>query len=89
VTDIGWMYVTFVVPIPRSERGTYEPGYPCQAVQVHSLRHYPRPPFAITPAFKKAFVQALREFGLKKVVDQDITKPPIRLLTAIQEELAA
>jgi len=89
VSDIHWMYVTFIVRVPRSERGIYDPTYPYQAVQVHPLRHYPRPPFAITPAFKKAFDQALREFGLKKVVDQDITKPPIRLLTAIQEELVA
>lgn len=89
VSEIHWMYVTFVIRVPRSERGIYDPTYPCQAVQVHSLRHYPRPPFALSPAFKRTFAQALAQYGLRRLVDEDISNPPARLLKAIIAALQA
>lgn len=87
ISNIEWMYVDFRVKVSRSDKRAYSHGYPYQAVQVWTPKHYPAPPFVASGGFKRAFRRALREYGLRKVTDRDVTKPPASLIERIFEEI--
>ena len=85
ITDNGlrgleWMYVDFVVSVGRTERDSYEREYPYQAVQVHRLRFYPKPPFDITREFRSAFKKAAKRYGIEKIQSSSKLKPKVELL---------
>jgi hypothetical protein len=48
-----WMFVDFVVPFGRPETD------PFQAIQVHPIQSYERPPFRLTAEFSKALREAV------------------------------
>ncbi len=87
ISDIEWMYVDFCVKVSRSDKRAYSYGYPYQAVQVWTPKHYPAPPFVASGEFKRAFRRALRAYGLRKLTDLDVTKPPAFLLEHIYERI--
>ncbi|MBV5274344.1 MAG: phospholipase D family protein [Lamprocystis purpurea] len=82
VKIIAWMFIDFVVPVSPSDEAAFSKEYPFQAIQVHSLKHCPRPPFKITPAFRKAFARAVREHGLEDLAECSTRSlvPPTELL---------
>jgi hypothetical protein len=80
---VRWMSVDYIVRVPRSEKKAYCSGYPYQAVQVWSLRHYPEPPFRVEPRFRSAFKKALREFGPDEIKERDMVKPTNKLIDLI------
>jgi len=86
-TPIGvrWMSVDYVVRVPKSDKKAYSTGYPFQAVQVWSPRHYPEPPFRVEPRFRNAFKKAVREFGADKIWEQDVVRPSKSLMTLIYD----
>jgi hypothetical protein len=75
------------VKVSRSDKRAYSPGYPYQAVQVWTPKYCPAPPFVASGEFKRAFRRALRAYGLHKVTDRDVTKPPASLVERIYEEI--
>jgi hypothetical protein len=77
------MYVHFIVKVGRSDNHAYAYGYPYQAVQVWTAKHYPALPFAASADFKRAFKAAVKAFGLRKLIDRDITTPPRSLIELI------
>jgi hypothetical protein len=82
VGGCSWMFVDFVVKVPRSEPG-HSPQYPYHAVQVHRRPYYPDPPFVVTPQFSTAFRKAVERYGLDRLQAMVRLKPPTRLLRLI------
>jgi hypothetical protein len=64
---VEWMRVDFVVPIGRHERA-WDKDYPFQAIQVKRTSRYGRPPFPLTPQFRKAFSAAVFKLKGKSLV---------------------
>ena len=89
ISNIEWMYVYFRVKVSRSDKRAYSYGYPYQAVQVSTPKYCPPPPFVASGEFKRAFRRALRAYGLRKLTDRDVTKPPARLVDLIYREIGA
>ena len=87
ISNIEWMYVDFRVKVSRSDKRAYSYGYPYQAVQVWTPKHYPAPPFVASGEFRRAFRRALRKYGLSKVTGLDVTKPPPSLVQLIYREI--
>lgn len=83
---MSWMYVDFVARIGPKEN-LFSKDFPCQAIQVWSLRQYPPPPFALTKAFRNAFRTAVRRYGVKRLRRFRWTRPPVRLLDLIAREM--
>lgn len=82
-----WMFVDFVVKVGGEDKKAYEPGFPYQAIQVWTPRHYPPPPFEITPDFRKAFCAACLSYGLKRLQKLRTTRPPEELLRITVEKM--
>ena len=80
IVKIEWMYINFVVAMTRSEKA-FDPDYPFQAIQVHSLSKYSAPPFELTQRFKKAFVNLALEYGIKKIMNQQDLNPNSKFLS--------
>jgi len=87
ISKIEWIHVDFCVKVSRSDKRAYSLGYPYQAVQVWTAKHYPAPPFVASGEFNRAFKRALRAYGLRKITDRDVTKPPPPLVELIYEEI--
>jgi hypothetical protein len=87
--DAYWLYVDFVIAVSRSDKAAYDKDYPFQAVQVNSARHYPRPPFKMDRAFKRAFMGAIKRYGAEKIADLASLVPPMELLNFIAENMRA
>jgi hypothetical protein len=81
-----WMFVDFVVKVGRRDKRAYCAAYPYQAVQVWPPRHYPTPPFVITPAFSAALRAASFKYGVERIKNGRSTNPAERLLKMIAQE---
>jgi len=55
-----WMYVDFVRKVTPSDKRAYERDYPYQAVQVHTARYYPSPPFTLDSPARAAIAAAVK-----------------------------
>ncbi|MBV9301739.1 MAG: phospholipase D family protein [Acidobacteriaceae bacterium] len=62
----SWMYVDFVVKVPRSDKRAFYPSYPYQAAQVHPSSLYPAPPFRLDSQARKVIAAAVKGFGRKQ-----------------------
>jgi hypothetical protein len=82
-----WFYAQFVTPVSKRDPA-FHPGYPSQAVQVQSSSKCPRPPFAITPGFRKAFASAVHECGLTAIQAAESLIPPDKLLDVIAARMS-
>jgi hypothetical protein len=82
-SGLRWLSVDYVVRVPKSDKKAYCAGYPYQAVQVWSPRHYPETPFRIEPRFRSAFRKAVKEFGADEIRDKDMVKPSKKLIDLI------
>lgn len=75
-----WMKVDFVASFEKKR------AYKFQAIQVHPTSSYERPPFRLTPQFKKAFKVAIAKLGDARVVKKSMLASDA-LLQAIAEEM--
>jgi hypothetical protein len=82
---IKWLYVDYCIRVPKSERRSYDPVYPYQAVQVASAGKYPVPPFQIDKRFREALVRTVREVGAEKIKNWKSVKPSQNFLGAIHK----
>ncbi len=82
-----WIYVDFMVRVPRNEKNAYFEDYPYQAVQVATPRHYPSPPFAITKAFRRALREASISFGINRLENLRSVVAPGKFLKLIWSSL--
>lgn len=82
-----WMFVDFVVEIERKDKEAYYVGYPYQAIQVWTRRHYPLPPFVVTTPFRAALRSACLKYGIERIKKLGSTRPPLRLLQMIANEM--
>ncbi|WP_295458176.1 phospholipase D family protein [uncultured Thiodictyon sp.] len=91
LTEFGWLFVDFVVPVSPDDENVYDGDSPFQAVQVHPLEQCGRPPFEITQGFRRAFTQAVKGYGAKKLWQQDRESlvPPEELLKLIRQLIPA
>jgi len=80
------MYVDFVDKLDEKDEDALA-GYPFQAAQVQSKKHYHAPPFRIDTAFRKAFLAAYKKFGRKRLELNSCNFPP-KFRTMIALELA-
>ncbi|WP_336488393.1 hypothetical protein [Methylobacterium nigriterrae] len=73
---LNWMHVDFVVGVDYSDLA-FDENYPYQAVQANPLASYAsRPPFAIDPAFRKAFARALKLKNEHEKIERRIALTP-------------
>lgn len=80
--EIKWMWPDFIVQIPISDKV----GDRYQAIQLYPNTKYPQPPFAVSKKdFKKAFSEACKEFGIKKIKGIIDTTPPDKLIKLIKK----
>ena len=86
VSGLEWIYVDYVVPMVPGDPAYSHRNYRFQAFQVHTMKAYPRPPFDLDPAFKRAFKRASRSFGLDRIVAAKRMQPPIELIRAVLSE---
>lgn len=84
--NLKWMSVDFIAKISSKER-IYDRYFPYQAIQAWPLRHYSRPPFAITKEFRTAFNVAVREYGIDRLRALLTTRPPKPLLAIIAKKM--
>jgi hypothetical protein len=82
-----WMFVDFVVKVGRRDKKAYYADYPYQAIQVWTAKHYPSPPFVVTPAFRTALRAASLKLGVERIKKGRSTHPPLKLLKMIAEEM--
>jgi hypothetical protein len=85
LTRVRWMAVDYMVHVPKSDRKAYCYGYPYQAVQVWSMRHYSEPPFRIDRQFRSALSKAIRQFGLDELKESGMVKPSQKLVNLIYD----
>jgi hypothetical protein len=83
--NIQWLYVDDFIHVPKLDKGSYDPSYPYQAVQVSSPSKYTVPPFQIDRRFREALVGTVREFGAEKIKKWKSVKPSQILLNAIHK----
>lgn len=81
--EAAWMYVDFLVRVPRSDKGAYESDYPYQAVQVHNPIRYPAPPFKLDRRFREALASVAVKYGENAITRIGSLVPPPRLLASI------
>ena len=79
-----WMFVDFVVKVGRREKA-YCTDNQYQAAQVWTPRHYPTPPFVVTPAFRAALRAATLKIGVERIKSGRSTNPSARLLKMIAQ----
>ena len=80
------MNVDFVVPIGRRERA-WDKDCPFQAIQVKQTSRYGRPPFPLTPQFRKAFSAAVLKLKEKSLADETMLLPSDLILREIADQL--
>ena len=81
-----WMRVDSVVPIRARERA-YHKDYPFQAIQAKPISEYGRPPFPLTPQFRKAFGAAVFKLKEEKSIVPGTLLPSKQLLRCIADQL--
>jgi len=80
-----WMYVDFVVRVPRSDRRAYDASAPYHAVQVNAPSRYPYPPFRLDRGFREALKKAVKEVGAKSLENARSLRPSARFLRILSE----
>jgi hypothetical protein len=83
------MYIDFIVKVDASDRVAFDRYNPIQAVQANSPKQCPRPPFALDKAFRKAFREAVANYGHKRIEGVDSLRPPKGLLDGIFKKMQA
>lgn len=64
-----WMFADIVLPVDPDDKKAFEKDYPYQAAQAQPSRSYPKPPFKCnSPNFRKAFREAIKQFGIAKII---------------------
>jgi phosphatidylserine/phosphatidylglycerophosphate/cardiolipin synthase-like enzyme len=58
--SLDWLFAHRTFAVPESDRN-YDPGFPYEVIQVHTGKHYPPPPFAITATLRKAIDEVCRD----------------------------
>ena len=86
---ISWMYVDFIIRVPRSDKKAYDPKYPYEVVQVWSLRHYEPPPFILNSRFRSVFSKAIFEYGLSRIKGLKVPNHPKRLADLVYKYYAS
>lgn len=76
-----WMFIDYVVKLTTAERR--RSGYPCEAVQIWPPNRYPERPFLIDSRFRRAFAQAVREYGPAKMQRAKNSVPQSLLLDLV------
>lgn len=84
---LRWMFVDFVVSVGRENKRAYSRNFPYQAIQVHSAKHYPPPPFLITSEFRKAFSATCTEYGREKIEALKTTEVPRKFLETLARNM--
>lgn len=74
-----WMMVDFVAAFDKKR------AYPFQAIQVHPNGNYERPPFRLTPQFKKAFRSAISTLDGLSVVSGSMLPADVLLQTIAEQ----
>jgi len=83
-----WMFADIVLPVHPDDKKAFEKDYPYQAAQAQPSRSYPKPPFKCnSPDFRKAFREAIKQFGIAKIKRIESFKPPKGLLFKIAENM--
>lgn len=77
-----WMMVDFVAAFDKKR------AYPFQAIQVHPNGNYERPPFRLTPQFKKAFRSAIATLDGLSVASGSMLPADV-LLQTIAEQMVS
>jgi hypothetical protein len=83
----SWLYVDRVVPVRKSEHGTYDEDFPSQAIQAEEPIRYDAPPFNVGPKFAQALTQAIKKVGVNKVERSNYAAPPRVLLDALERRM--
>lgn len=80
--DIKWMWPDFIVQVPKADKVDN-----CfQVIQLYTNTKYPQPPFDVSKKnFKKAFSEACKEYGIKKIKKMTDTTPPDELIKLINK----
>lgn len=81
VSSATWMFIDRVVKLTAAERR--DSGYPCEAVQIWSPKHYSERPFLIDSRFRRAFAQAVREYRPDNIRKERTTLPKEPLLDLV------
>lgn len=81
---VYWLPADFTMTIPRKDRSS-DPENPYCAVQIVATSAHDAPPFALTPAFKKAFREALKSIGVEREIETPL--PSKKLLQLIAKLL--
>jgi hypothetical protein len=77
IGPIAWMLVELVSQLEPAERDADNPGWTHEALQLRAYHSPIRPPFALNPQFKQAFVKAAEAYGLKDLRERDdVNVPP-------------
>lgn len=71
--EIGWGHLDFVIKVPATDRH-FDPDYPDEGVQVHTLGKRV-PPFRLDKKLKKAFKAAVAEYGGERIMALRSLKP--------------
>jgi predicted aspartyl protease len=78
----AWYFVDYLISVPKSDKKSYDPKYPFEAVQLWPGSRYPSPPFQVTERFRTALARALTEFGIANIPkDRDIVPQELVELT--------
>jgi hypothetical protein len=83
----SWLFVDFVVKVGRKDKKAYDADYPYQAIQAWTPRHYSPPPFVLTTGFRAALRAACLKYGIEQIKKMRSTRPPLRLLQMIANEM--
>ena len=83
--QVSWVYATFIVRVPRSEKVAYDPAAPYELVQTSPLSRYESPPFRIDRRFRVAFLKTLLGYGRSQLDNQVSVKPTARMINMIRQ----
>jgi hypothetical protein len=86
LTQFEWLFIDFIIKVPKTDKAAYLKDYPFQAVQANSNSHH-RPPFKLDSGFIKAFKKAIKSYGANRVLQQTTTHQK-RFLEVVAKELS-
>ena len=86
--EFSWLYVDFLVRVPRSEKEAYSQEFPLEAIQVRPSEEYANPPFRIDGKFPRAFREATKAFGIERLKHARLANPPPDWLKRIAKSKA-
>jgi hypothetical protein len=84
--SVAWMFVDFVARLTRAE--AKRSGYECETVQIWPSNRYPERPFLIDSKFRRAFSNAIKQYGVTKIEEAKSSRPSKQLLELIHNTLA-